>query len=108
AAHRRVQAPRHDHVQRLRRPRRGHVRGHGPGQELLSAQRDSVSGTGVVAGERPGRARPAPAQSRDKAAQKRWRRISHLGLWALTLTPAVVTLVDTFTWNLGVDPIETL
>ncbi|HEX7002039.1 MAG TPA: protein-methionine-sulfoxide reductase heme-binding subunit MsrQ [Trueperaceae bacterium] len=67
-----------------------------------------MSGTGVVAGERPGRARPAPAQSRDKAAQKRWRRISHLGLWALTLTPAVVTLVDTFTWNLGVDPIETL
>lgn len=39
---------------------------------------------------------------------KRWRRASHLALWALTLAPAAVTLVHTFTGNLGVDPIETL
>lgn len=39
---------------------------------------------------------------------KRWRRVSHLALWALTLTPAVVTVVHTFTGNLGVNPIETL
>ncbi len=62
----------------------------------------------MVAGDRQGRARSAPSRAGNKAAQKRWRRISHLGLWALTLTPAVVTLIDTFTWNLGVDPIETL
>jgi len=48
------------------------------------------------------------AGAQDKARRKRWQRASHLALWALTLTPAAVTLVDALTWNLGIDPIETL
>lgn len=46
------------------------------------------------------------AGGRERA--KRWRRVSHLALWGLSLAPAVVTLVHTFTDRLGVNPIETL
>jgi len=53
---------------------------------------------------------PAPGgrSAADKARLKRWRRVSHLAVWALTLTPAAVTLAHAFTNRLGVNPIETL
>ncbi len=65
-------------------------------------------GQGAQVGGRPVPAGTRAAAPRNRAAVKRWRRVSHLGLWALTLTPAAVTLVDTFTGGLGVNPIETL
>ena len=56
----------------------------------------------------PAVAAAARAGERDREVRKRWRRASHLALWALSLTPAAVTLVDAFTGRLGVNPIETL
>ncbi len=50
----------------------------------------------------------ARAGTDDRAALERRRRTSHLALWALTLTPAAVTLVHAFTGGLGFNPIETL
>lgn len=51
---------------------------------------------------------PAAPRAGDRERAKRWRRISHLALWGLALTPAVVTLVQAFTNRLGFNPIETL
>lgn len=66
---------------------------------------ERAAGSPPLAGPAPSAVRGRP---RDKTALKRWRRASHLALWALSLTPAVVTLVHTFTGNLGANPIETL
>lgn len=39
---------------------------------------------------------------------KRNRRLSHLGLWVLSLVPAGLLLYDGFTGGLGINPIETI
>jgi len=50
----------------------------------------------------------AAARERQRTAQKRNRRLSHLGLWALSLVPAGLLVYDGFTGGLGVNPIETI
>lgn len=61
----------------------------------------SVQSTGV-------RPLDTAARQRERAVAKRNRRLSHLGLWALSLVPAGLLVYDGFTGGLGVNPIETI
>lgn len=50
----------------------------------------------------------AANRQRERVVAKRNRRLSHLGLWALSLVPAGWLVYDGFTGGLGVNPIETI